>query len=99
MVCRRRGLTWRLDLSEGIDLSIYLFGRFERPVQRLDLAQPAAHIGISVPEDAVRVERLDPFGIGLDGANIAQAQLGRELIAIASRLAEELVGVEEDDRR
>lgn len=35
VVCRRRGLTWRLDLSEGIDLSIYLFGRFERPVQRL----------------------------------------------------------------
>jgi FkbM family methyltransferase len=35
VVCRRRGLTWQLDLSEGIDLSIYLFGRFERPVQRL----------------------------------------------------------------
>jgi FkbM family methyltransferase len=35
VVCRRRGLMWRLDLSEGIDLSIYLFGRFERPVQRL----------------------------------------------------------------
>jgi FkbM family methyltransferase len=27
---RRRGLTWRLDLSEGIDFSIYLLGAFER---------------------------------------------------------------------
>jgi FkbM family methyltransferase len=28
---RRRGLTWSLDLSEGIDFSIYLLGAFERP--------------------------------------------------------------------
>ncbi|MGB2621440.1 MAG: FkbM family methyltransferase [Candidatus Acidiferrum sp.] len=27
---RRRGLTWRLDLAEGIDFSIYLLGAFER---------------------------------------------------------------------
>ena len=27
---RRRGLTWRLDLREGIDFSIYLLGAFER---------------------------------------------------------------------
>jgi FkbM family methyltransferase len=27
---RRRGLTWSLDLSEGIDFSIYLLGSFER---------------------------------------------------------------------
>jgi FkbM family methyltransferase len=27
---RRRGLTWSLDLSEGIDFSIYLLGAFER---------------------------------------------------------------------
>jgi len=27
---RRRGLTWNLDLSEGIDFSIYLLGAFER---------------------------------------------------------------------
>jgi FkbM family methyltransferase len=30
VVCRRRGVTFELDLDEGIDLSIYLFGRFER---------------------------------------------------------------------
>jgi len=28
--CVRSGLRWNLDLSEGIDLSIYLFGQFER---------------------------------------------------------------------
>ena len=27
---RRRGLMWSLDLSEGIDFSIYLLGAFER---------------------------------------------------------------------
>lgn len=29
IVCKRRGITWNLDISEGIDLAIYLFGRFE----------------------------------------------------------------------
>ncbi len=27
--CRRRGVTWQLDLNEGIDLSIYLLGAYE----------------------------------------------------------------------
>ncbi len=31
-VFRRGGLSWNLDLKEGIDLSIYLFGQFEREV-------------------------------------------------------------------
>jgi FkbM family methyltransferase len=29
-VCRRGGLRWDLDLKEGIDLSIFVFSRFER---------------------------------------------------------------------
>jgi FkbM family methyltransferase len=29
LICNRSGLNWNLDLSEGIDLSIYLFGKFE----------------------------------------------------------------------
>jgi len=29
VIVRRRGILWRLDLSEGIDLSIYLLGAFE----------------------------------------------------------------------
>ena len=30
VVARRGGLTWKLDLREGIDLAIFLFGTFER---------------------------------------------------------------------
>ena len=28
-ICRRRAVTWELDLDEGIDLAIYLFGAYE----------------------------------------------------------------------
>jgi FkbM family methyltransferase len=31
-IVRRHGIVWDLNLREGIDLSIYLFGRFEWPV-------------------------------------------------------------------
>jgi FkbM family methyltransferase len=30
VLCRRCGVTWELDLSEGVDLAIFVFGRFER---------------------------------------------------------------------
>ena len=30
LIARRRGITWSLDLSEGIDFSIWLLGAFER---------------------------------------------------------------------
>jgi len=33
-ICRRSGLRWELDLTEGIDLHIYLFGAFEPEIQR-----------------------------------------------------------------
>ena len=33
-VCRRGGLTWDLDLNEGIDLCIYLLGSYEASVQK-----------------------------------------------------------------
>ncbi len=29
VTCSRRGVFWELDLKQGIDLSIYLFGSFE----------------------------------------------------------------------
>jgi FkbM family methyltransferase len=32
--CRRQGLNWELDLSEGIDLSLFVFGAFDRPADR-----------------------------------------------------------------
>ena len=34
VICNRSGLRWSLDLSEGIDLSIYVFGKFERATSR-----------------------------------------------------------------
>src|SRR5215510_3826991 len=34
VVCRRGGVTWSLDLRDGVQLSIYLFGTFERTTGR-----------------------------------------------------------------
>lgn len=33
--CQRDGFRWELDISEGIDLAIYLFGRFEPATHKL----------------------------------------------------------------
>ena len=30
VICQRKGLRWKLNLQEGIDLAIYLFGEFEK---------------------------------------------------------------------
>ncbi len=35
VVCKRFGIHWKLDLSEGIDLSIFLFGRFESSTSKV----------------------------------------------------------------
>jgi FkbM family methyltransferase len=42
VIAKRGKVTWELDLSEGIDLSIYLFGRFERSTSKAlqELVQP-----------------------------------------------------------
>ncbi len=62
-ICKRSGIKWNLDLSEGIDLSIYLFGKFERStsaaIQRLVL--PGAivfDIGANVGAHALPMSRL-----------------------------------------
>ena len=34
--CKRNGLNWCLDLNEGIDLSIFIFGRFEYEIIKLN---------------------------------------------------------------
>src|SRR5260370_7434200 len=70
---RRRGLKWRLDLSEGIDFSIYLLGSFERStvlalqklVRHSDVvfyigANIAAHT-LRLPRSFVPSGRLFPF--------------------------------------
>ena len=42
VVCKRRGVKWNLDLNQGIDLAIYIFGAFERDTAKalLRLAKP-----------------------------------------------------------
>lgn len=34
VICKRNGLTWDLNLKEGIDLAIYLFGKFEKDTEK-----------------------------------------------------------------
>lgn len=34
VTCKRRGLNWDLDLKEGIELAIYLLGRFEKDTEK-----------------------------------------------------------------
>lgn len=45
-ICRRRGVTWELDLNEGIDLAIYLFGAYE--LRSLRAYTPLIHPGATV---------------------------------------------------
>lgn len=42
-VVTRRGLRWALDLNEGVDLSIFLFGAFERST--VELVESLIHAG------------------------------------------------------
>ncbi|MEI6246471.1 MAG: FkbM family methyltransferase, partial [Acidobacteriota bacterium] len=60
---RRRGLNWRLNLAEGIDLSIYLFGEFERATAQAirDTLRPgmvAFDVGANVGAHALPMARL-----------------------------------------
>jgi hypothetical protein len=68
-VCRRGGLTWDLDLDEGIDLCIYLLGSYEASVRRNyeDLIKPGAvildvgaNVGAHTLHFARRADRLGP---------------------------------------
>ena len=35
VLVRRNGINWFLDLNEGIDLSIFLFGKFENSILKV----------------------------------------------------------------
>jgi len=49
VVCTRGGLTWSLNLQDGIQLSIYLFGAFERAtVRTLSRLLPRGGVAIDV---------------------------------------------------
>lgn len=46
VICKRSGLNWNLDLQEGIDLAIYLFGKFEKSTSSnlAKLAKPGSTV-------------------------------------------------------
>src|SRR6185312_7962634 len=70
--------------------------RAERLRERLDLAQPAACIGVAPPKRAVAVAARKFRGIRGDAAEIGELEARRERVAIAQGLAEELASVEEE---
>lgn len=47
-VVRRSGIVWDLDLSEGIDLAIYLFGRFESDTSLVREGDTVLDIGANI---------------------------------------------------
>ncbi len=55
MVVKRNGITYALDLSEGIDLSVFLFGTFQKHITRSSL--------ISIPHDATILDIGGNFGV------------------------------------
>ena len=50
LYCKRNKINWKLDLSEAIDLSIYLFGKFEHEIvdTALQLSLPKNHVIIDI---------------------------------------------------
>jgi FkbM family methyltransferase len=66
---RRRGIQWRLDLREGIDLTIYLAGAFERSTLAAleDLVRPGMNVvdvGANIGAHTLHLARL----VGKEGA-------------------------------
>ncbi len=63
VLVRRAGVSWDLDLREGIDLTIYLLGAFERPTLRAleSLVEPGAtvlDVGANVGAHTLHLARL-----------------------------------------
>jgi len=70
--CRRRGLTWALDLNEGIDFAIYLMGAFEPDTVRAygRIVRPGMtvlDIGANIGAHTLHLARL----VGAEGRVIA----------------------------
>jgi len=86
-VCRRRGVKWELDLDEGIDLAIYLFGAYELRSLRAysPLIRPGDtvfDIGANVGAHTLHFARLaGPPGrvIAFEPTEFAAAKLQRNL--------------------
>lgn len=86
-IVRRGGIRWCLDLSEGIDFSIYLLGAFERSTANTlgKLAKPSDvvfDIGANVGAHTLRLARsVGPTGrvFAFEPADFAFAKLQRNL--------------------
>lgn len=85
--CRRRGINWSLDLDEGIDLSIYLFGAYEPGTLNAyeKLVRPGhviLDIGANIGAHTLHFARLaGPAGkiFALEPTDFAMAKLRRNL--------------------
>jgi len=83
----RDGIRWRLDLTEGVDLAIYLFGRFESRTVRVfrRLLQPgdvAIDIGANIGANTLELARcVGPTGrvVAFEPTRFALERLRRNL--------------------
>src|SRR6185295_6188002 len=72
---------------------------YERPAERYNFTEVTARIRVAAPQCSFGVLGATVIRMGPDGADVGQAQHLLEAIAITHRLAEQLVRVEEQDRR
>ena len=70
----------------------------KRARQRRDLADRAALVGIAQPQAGIGVVRRQHGRIGPRDAHVGQPEQRDDLVAVAVRRAEDLAGVDEDDR-
>ena len=73
--------------------------RGQGEVERLRLADVAAHVGLAPPEIARAVETGDFAGVGADRADILEPQPLHQHVLVGERLREQLAGFQEHDRR
>ncbi len=68
-------------------------------LKRLDLAQTTACVGVPARQRAVAIAPHHLDRVGREAADIGEAETLDGGVAMAQRLAEELAGVEKDQRR
>lgn len=104
---RRRGINWQLDLGEGIDFAIYLFGAFEPQTVRhyalqLKDGAVALDIGANIGAHTLPLARaVGPHGhvYGFEPTCFAFEKLGRNIAlnpALAPRITAEQIALGED---
>ncbi len=99
-IITRKGITYEIDLSEGIDLSIFLFGKFQKHVagnKRLSLRQDAVifDVGANFGVMTLQYAKLAPLGkvYSFEPTYYAFSKLQRNL-QLNPELAERIVAVQ-----